>query len=154
MSVERSRKVPFDLIYPKLDKRCRLCKKKLTGRQTSWCSKRCGIEAYHQVQLRRGNSRSARILLKRRDNEICAHCGVDCKQIKRIFDHVGKSMLKYEWSDRSLHPYFMVMRNFGFTPYKHSWEADHIKELRDGGEHLLENLQTLCIPCHKRKTKR
>lgn len=152
--MERLKKVRLEELYPKLNKKCRLCKKKLKGRQTSWCSKLCSEEAFIQLQLHQGHSRAIRWIVQRRDNEICAECGRDCKLVKRIFDRVGSSILKYEWRDRSLHPYYMVMRYFGFTPYKHTWEADHIVELRDGGEHLLENLQTLCIPCHKRKTKR
>lgn len=153
-AITRLKKVPFESVFPKRNKECRLCHKPLTGRQTSWCSKRCGLEAYHHVQLRRGNSTSARILVKRRDKEICAKCGRDCALTKRFFDRAGSAILKYEWRDRSLHPHYMIMRYFGFTPFKHTWEADHIHEIRDGGEHTLENLQTLCIPCHKEKTKR
>ena len=34
------------------------------------------------------------------------------------------------------------------------WEADHIIEVRHGGGGCtLDNFQTLCIPCHKAKTK-
>lgn len=32
-------------------------------------------------------------------------------------------------------------------------EVDHIKPLRRGGEHNLENAQTLCRECHERKTR-
>jgi 5-methylcytosine-specific restriction endonuclease McrA len=39
--------------------------------------------------------------------------------------------------------------NFGSA----CWQADHIIEVINGGEHSLENLQTLCITCHKKKTK-
>jgi hypothetical protein len=101
-----------------------------------------------------GSSKETRILIRRRDKEICAKCNRDCKAIKRIFEHAGLSILKYQWKDKSLHPHYMIMRHFGFTPFKHTWEADHIIEVRDGGEHSLANLQTLCIPCHKAKTKR
>lgn len=150
----RSKKVSLESLYPKRNKECRLCLKPLEGRKTSWCSKECGEEAWLQAQIRRGSSREIRWALKQRDNEICAQCGRDCAAVKRIFDRAGSAILKYEWKDRSLHPYYIIMRYFGFTPYKHTWEADHIHEIRDGGEHLLENLQTLCIPCHKKKTKR
>lgn len=152
--VERQRKVKFEDLYPKLGGQCRLCRNTLTGRQRSWCSKKCYFQAWEHAQIARGSSEHMRKALKRRDKEICAKCNRDCATVKKIFDRVGSSILKYEWKDRSLHPYYMVMRYFGFTPYKHTWEADHILELRDGGEHTLDNLQTLCIPCHKEKTKR
>lgn len=35
-----------------------------------------------------------------------------------------------------------------------SWDADHIiPVVQGGGGCWLDNLQTLCVPCHKRKTK-
>lgn len=37
--------------------------------------------------------------------------------------------------------------------YDGEWQADHIIEWADGGTHDLENIQTLCLPCHKTKTK-
>ncbi len=36
--------------------------------------------------------------------------------------------------------------------YDAKWEADHKTELWEGGEDVLENMQTLCRRCHKRKT--
>lgn len=37
-------------------------------------------------------------------------------------------------------------------PGQPSWEADHKLALEDGGEHALENLWVLCVPCHREKT--
>lgn len=34
-----------------------------------------------------------------------------------------------------------------------SLEADHKVRLADGGAHELDNLQVLCIPCHRVKTQ-
>ncbi|MBW2274640.1 MAG: HNH endonuclease [Deltaproteobacteria bacterium] len=44
------------------------------------------------------------------------------------------------------------LRRLGFKPRKSLWELDHIVPLIDGGSHDLENLQTLCTPCHVKKT--
>lgn len=32
------------------------------------------------------------------------------------------------------------------------WEADHIIPLHRGGPNAMENLQTLCVPCHREKS--
>lgn len=42
----------------------------------------------------------------------------------------------------------------GFTSRPNSGElnADHIIPSAEGGETTLENLETLCVPCHKKKT--
>ena len=33
------------------------------------------------------------------------------------------------------------------------FEVDHIRALEDGGEDVASNLQCLCVPCHKTKTR-
>lgn len=35
----------------------------------------------------------------------------------------------------------------------HFWEADHIVPHSEGGNYALENMRTLCVPCHKARTK-
>jgi hypothetical protein len=67
-------------------------------------------------------------------------------------EFAGTSILKYPWR-HNLHPYYWVLRYFGFKPFQHTWEADHIVEVREGGKNELSNFQTLCMPCHKEKTK-
>ena len=47
---------------------------------------------------------------------------------------------------------FKKTRELGFKPRKSFWELDHVVPLIDGGGHDLANLQTLCTPCHQRKT--
>lgn len=37
-------------------------------------------------------------------------------------------------------------------PQSYTWEADHVVPLIDGGSFGLDNLQTLCVDCHKAKT--
>ena len=33
------------------------------------------------------------------------------------------------------------------------WEADHILAVVEGGDSNLENIRTLCIPCHREVTR-
>ncbi len=33
------------------------------------------------------------------------------------------------------------------------WEADHILPVVEGGDSNLENIRTLCIPCHREITR-
>jgi 5-methylcytosine-specific restriction endonuclease McrA len=46
------------------------------------------------------------------------------------------------------------MREKGFVPRQSFWELDHKNPLIDGGTHELSNLQTLCVPCHHKKSAR
>lgn len=40
-----------------------------------------------------------------------------------------------------------------FRPKAHAWEADHVIAVADGGDWwAMENLMTLCLPCHRAKT--
>ena len=81
--------------------------------------------------------REARRRVRRRDRGICAHCGVDTYAIRRRIR--GRGATK-------------KLRELGFKPRKSLWELDHVVPLIEGGGHDLSNLQTLCTPCHKRKT--
>ncbi len=38
-------------------------------------------------------------------------------------------------------------------PIPPSYEVDHIIALEDGGRDIASNLQALCVPCHKEKTR-
>ena len=46
-------------------------------------------------------------------------------------------------------------RKMGFPPdcSRDWWEADHILPRIMGGDNSLENLRTLCVPCHKHETR-
>lgn len=38
-------------------------------------------------------------------------------------------------------------------PIPPSFEVDHVLALEDGGQDISSNLQALCVPCHKEKTR-
>jgi 5-methylcytosine-specific restriction protein A len=81
--------------------------------------------------------REARRRVRRRDRGLCRECCLDTVKLRRELR--GKGMTA-------------KLRDRGFKPRKSLWELDHIVPLIDGGGHELENLQTLCVPCHERKT--
>ena len=96
------------------------------GRQT-WCSRICyDTHCPQQVILK----------VKQRDLGICQLCaaqtlGAPNGHLRRI--------LKMDWLD--------IRRTL---PKAH---FDHVVPFSEGGPTTLENLRTLCIPCHKERTK-
>ncbi len=90
------------------------------------------VEAYNAT-----DPREARRVVRKRDRGICAHCALDTNALKREVRGKGRTQ---------------KLRERGFVPRRSLWELDHIVPLIDGGTHALENLQTLCTPCHKTKT--
>lgn len=107
----------IDDLYPyKDDGFCRCgCGQLINKPKRIWASADCVSRALHNYFVVKGDITSIRILVNRRDNGICAKCGIK----------------------------------------KDKWEADHIIEIRDGGGGCsLDNFQTLCTDCHKKKTYR
>ena len=81
--------------------------------------------------------RELRRLVRRRDRGICAVCQLNTYTLRRKLK--GRGMAKR-------------LREQGFVPRRSLWEVDHVIPLIDGGSHDLENLQTLCSPCHRKKS--
>jgi 5-methylcytosine-specific restriction endonuclease McrA len=81
--------------------------------------------------------REARRTVRKRDRGVCAECRLDTNALRRQVKGRGRTK---------------ALREKGFVPRRSLWELDHIIPLIDGGGHDLENLQTLCTPCHKKKT--
>ena len=83
--------------------------------------------------------RELRRRVRKRDRGVCAQCHLDTYALRRSFK--GRGM----WTR---------MREKGFVPRQSFWELDHRVPLIDGGTHELSNLQTLCVPCHHKKSAR
>lgn len=108
------------------------------GRQT-WCSDACvdaWRQAYDWTYIRRQ--------VYQRDAGVCQLCGCDTVRITRLWRHVRQwSYLAAVWLKKQY-------QEQGFNQLLYPpWQADHIVPRVRGGGNELENLRTLCEPCHK-----
>jgi 5-methylcytosine-specific restriction protein A len=109
---------------------CRWCKGAVSGRRRTFCSDAC----VHEWRLRSSTSYLRECVFER-DHGICALCGVDTHRTKR-----------------------RALRELKATGVIHKrrkswWEADHILPVVEGGDSNLDNIRTLCIPCHRGVTR-
>lgn len=90
------------------------------------------VDAYNE-----SDPREARRRVRKRDRGRCAMCRVDTSKIRREVRGRGRAK---------------KLRALGYKIRGSLWELDHVVPLIDGGSHELANLQSLCTPCHKKKT--
>jgi len=160
----------LDITYPKLPKDaegywiCRYCKKQISQgkRYRAWCSNKCSRNAEIRTY-----SDHARTALRKREQGVCKCCGEDTT----LLDHelrLLQSAIKWDNDllpeQRRLYKHVLetlltAMKAVGYNcspkcyAWSTLWQMDHILEHADGGTLDPDNLQTLCIPCHKKKTK-
>lgn len=123
------------------------------GRRT-FCKQSC----VHQVSMRT-NPGYLRRLVWKRDRGVCSRCGCDTGKVLRVasyaaesYQEIGQREVYYRWANVAVWSVFVGL-GFNSEASLHLWEADHIVEVVRGGDSCLENMQTLCLPCHKGKTK-
>ena len=117
---------------------CRWCGLEVPLRRLTFCSDWC----VDQWRLRTdpGYLREQVFL---RDRGVCALCGVDARaawfDLKRSRGAHREKLLA-RWGLKRI-------------ARKTLWDADHIVPVAEGGgECDLENLRTLCLPCHRQQT--
>ena len=125
---------------------CRWCGNGVKPPRRTMCSPECA----HEIQLRM-NGRYLRQCVYKRDKGICAICNIDTKKI-------AKEALKLQGDERKqflINNKISLKRKIWKRKYGGGlWDADHIISVKNGGgECGLENMRTLCIPCHKLVTK-
>ena len=135
--------------------RCRLCEEPLTGKRKSWCSEECSTSYYIVT-----SSSVLRYHVYNRDHGVCATCNMPCVDLEiQIYGY--DTMLKLPTPQSAVkrsHHMVMAMRaemqkrGFSVASNRSFWDADHYEALEEGGSWRLENVQTLCVPCHKKKT--
>lgn len=119
---------------------CRWCHGEVPKGSRTFCGEQC-VDAFLSTK----GYQHLVPKVKQRDNEICQLCGMDCKAAR-------------EFAQRLRRRDFEAWRHYhdalGLPTSRRLWEADHIEPRCRGGANTLENLRTLCLPCHKAVTKR
>lgn len=127
---------------------CRVCGKRTQGIRT-FCGERC-----EQSYLIGTDNAYLRRTVFFRDQGVCAICKVDTLKIRIAYCEERRQRglpIKAGDKDETV----VLLENLGFHLSRGVpvfWNADHIIPLKEGGELYLDNVQTLCVPCHKRKT--
>ena len=85
----------------------------------------------------------------KRDKGRCAQCGMKCKDLEK-----GLELLRKVLAHEGLAVVYGSLRRALKIQSRHTlWDADHIRAVVEGGgECGLENMQTLCLWCHRAKT--
>lgn len=125
---------------------CKWCGSEVPPRRLVYCSRDCD----HNWNMMTSSS-YARQCVFERDHGICATCGLDTKTCPNWRQSKWLSEWDIDWRDAKRD----WLKEHGYDKWHSTslWEADHIIAVVDGGHDLgLNNYQTLCSPCHKKKT--
>lgn len=152
---------------------CRGCHGTVPKGRRSWCGDIC----YDRFEPKR-----VRYFCWQRDRAICFYCGVDAEKmrIRLLRAHkypetsqysfvkngaYDREAFKFAFESRKRHAHRIIsgrksriqkMKVDGWPYYcsRDWWEMDHIIPFSEGGLTVLENVRTLCILCHKKRTKK
>jgi len=125
---------------------CRYCHQKVSPPRRTFCSSKC----VHEYRLRTSSS-YIRKCVYRRDHGICAICKINTRLIR-------DEILESDMNERlNIYKKYSIPITRKVKKRKNGgglWDADHILPVKFGGGCCsLQNIQTLCIKCHKEKTK-
>lgn len=125
---------------------CRWCGNGVDPPRRTFCSADCVHE--HRCRTSPAYLRSQ---LFAKEHGVCALCGFDTRSINRMYWQLrdeGRRQEADAWLQENGVPLSRkVGRRYGV------WDMDHIVPVFGGGGCCgLENVRTLCLPCHKAQT--
>lgn len=134
---------------------CVWCETKLVGRQQRWCGINCVRSAQFLTAPQSPDAKIYRLIFTQ--NFACARCGESFEQdlrriIRKAWQHQNSRSLS---SPAFCHwpPGKISLHRVGYCTGDR-WQTDHIIPIHLGGRGIdPRNLQVLCVPCHKDKTK-
>jgi 5-methylcytosine-specific restriction enzyme A len=113
----------------------------VSGRRRTFCSDAC----VHEWRLRSSGSYLRECVFER-DRGVCASCKADTHRARR-------RIMRLPFAERMRELRALQSRGVIHRGRKSWWEADHIVPVVEGGDSNLDNLRTLCIPCHREATR-
>lgn len=128
---------------------CRVCGKEVTGRRKTFCSDEC-VDKF----LTQTDTEHARRKVFARDHGVCALCGLDTEAL--IAEKTAGFISDGHSAGRAKqHAIQEILAVWGYLKMRRRvlWDMDHVIAVVLGGTNDLENLRTLCMPCHKTQTK-
>lgn len=138
------------------DRTCTWCGDPVPKARFTWCGDATCLAQWDELT----DTRLQRQMVSRRDNGICALCGFDTQRLERILTklytrlrrkYTPQTARRYSTAIAALRSAWGVSWTVGANPL---WEADHIVPVCEGGGLCtIDNLRTVCIPCHKAQTK-
>jgi 5-methylcytosine-specific restriction endonuclease McrA len=94
-----------------------------------------------------------RRMIKERDRGICAICQLDVITLEQKVKHaVWQGDVEAMQRIRAQLRPEMLRKLDLHGARKTLWEVDHQLPLAEGGQHVMENLRTLCSACHAEET--
>lgn len=126
---------------------CRYCSKETVPPRRTFCSETC-VNNF-KMQSSAGYIRGR---VEERDRGVCANCRLDTHALKKVLYQVRAE--RGFGAYQALLDQYKQKYGYDFALQKHFWEADHVVAVcLGGGEATLANYQTLCVPCHRKKTR-
>lgn len=137
---------------------CKFCTGKIPGRRTTWCDEECKKQYF----IACNDEKVLPVAIFERDRGVCKLCGTNVDKfhklvytttMDKVMDNLEKINYIFGTKLRKDSPVRDIVHSLFHHKDRRVWEIDHIIPVAKGGGICgLDNFQTLCLGCHRRKT--